>query len=602
MDLSLTVTREEVLLCVYDLFAFRSLFRSSKDGLTAELVSFDNQYSCDEAYEPKPNTRNGKSIVDGMLLPPIYRNNIEKQVMELYEKARKRPKTKGEKTCHYLRLGATPEGMSDFPLEAKLHFINNKVLCSELNFYSYCGSLPNVEAPKLELVLDLRSDGVRPNRKTTTVHAEVEFPKGKVDFDTDQLSAIVGFMKNQEVKVQSVYLQAFASVEGSASENEQLFTGRAKSLVKYLQGFQSDSISYEVKSQENWDLFYKQLEGSDFLHLKRKSKEEIKKWLRVEENRLAVEHLLAEQRKALVTIRVKPVESDLWDWMLLRDEWLDKVQRKELKQVDRLRQVQRYLIRNRNHVPAELRLAFDTLLPPQGEGWEYFWYTQSIYRQQYGIGGPSATLANKLKDMNPILVSKEADYNLKVLLSRDLEILEAPDRIALAQSLINEGKGWLPDSVQQKLDVWFHLEMARLVFLSQDEEDLTKADPSLDYLEMNYLQIDSSDSRRLDLASMMLAFGRVNQADSLIQPLVEADEPNLQALRLYLTAIAPVLYEHREPALASLLLESYEKLGPKNWCRLFIGKCKIPLHVLDQPGLRSLYCESCSGMINSQPD
>ena len=77
VDASLNITRDRMLLCIYDLNQIRNFFPGSKDGLAIELLSFKNQFSCGNDFVPKTNTRNRFSYLDGDLMKPIYRNEIE---------------------------------------------------------------------------------------------------------------------------------------------------------------------------------------------------------------------------------------------------------------------------------------------------------------------------------------------------------------------------------------------------------------------------------------------------------------------------------------------------------------------------------------------
>ena len=82
VDASLNITRDRMLLCIYDLNQIRNFFPVSKDGLAIELLSFKNQFSCGNDFVPKANTRNRFSYLDGELMKPIYRNEIEKHINE----------------------------------------------------------------------------------------------------------------------------------------------------------------------------------------------------------------------------------------------------------------------------------------------------------------------------------------------------------------------------------------------------------------------------------------------------------------------------------------------------------------------------------------
>ena len=140
VDASLNITRDRMLLCIYDLNQIRNFFPGSKDGLAIELLSFKNQFSCGNDFVPKTNTRNRFSYLDGDLMKPIYRNEIEKQRFELQEKASRRKSSKSdEKTCNYFDLGPTPSGFTNYPYEVKLHYIRNKKFCVQIEFDHHCG-------------------------------------------------------------------------------------------------------------------------------------------------------------------------------------------------------------------------------------------------------------------------------------------------------------------------------------------------------------------------------------------------------------------------------------------------------------------------------
>lgn len=600
---SLTITRDKMLLCVYDLREFRSLFRNKKDGLAVELISFANQYQCNGLTQHKPSLRNGMSLFDGELHKPIYRNEILRQIDELEEKARKQKKKQGEKSCNYIVLGETPAGFSNYPYKAKLHFIRDKKLCNQVEFNQYCGDLLVYTPQSLQLKYSTVSEPYVPLSKEMTYEFTVAFEQNSTQFNSSDLKEVINQLKNKEYVVKEISIDAFASIEGSEKNNQKLFTKRAEVLVKALESNQKESIKYELKSRENWDLFYVQIDTTEFYQMKVWEKNKVKEWLLDGSNAKFMKVFLDDQRKAIITMTIVPAQNIKWKQLLALSEWNGLIAKPEktVSDFEQLEIIQCYL-QNMSKKDGAI-VNPDSLLVPAEKEYSVLAYRSKMFNIMNGALYDPNFMVDWLKSINKSLKKREIDYNIKAIIANNSSEFESKEKIHLIKSLIGELELQKTNkALIQDLELWYHIEIANLTYRAHKKDFSLKSENSLEYIKRNYLKSDSTSSRKIQLARYFIAFEKYEWAKELLLPLVNQDSPNKVAFKLYLSHCLHYEIENFPSTFTAELVRAYKVFNEDEWCRLFIGPCKISISALSWPSLKSLYCQSCSSLIQPIAD
>ena len=601
VDANLNITRDKMLLCVYDLNQIRNFFSGSKDGLAVELISFKNQYSCGNEYEVQANSRNGFSYIDGKLMKPIYRSDIEKQLAELIEKASKRKKSKSdEKTCNYFDLGDTPEGFTDYPYEVKLHYIRNKKFCVQVEFDHHCGELLVYKPATLPVRYTIDTLSYTPSSAQTSLMVEVGFEKNAIEFNGVDIAEVLDQLKNKEFKVNSIQIEAFASIEGSAKANEKLFKKRADVLIAELGKYQSGKIKYSLTTKENWELFYQQIDTTEHYSMRVWKRERVKQFFKDSANALFFEPLFEEQRKARITLIITPVQNNKWKQLMARTEWNSIMSSFEVsnsisdEQIERLDIIQCYL--QTQSEAGESIVNPEELNVPDLKLFSKAQYRAYLFGISNGKSYDAQVAVERLKRWNSTLGNREVDYNIKAIIANYSDEFSSKEKIQLIKSLLAELKA---QEANQKLiddiEMWFNVEMANLIYRGHENDFIDRAETSLLYINKYYLKQDSSVSRKLDLAKYYISFEKFQWAREILEPMVHIEKPNKEAIVLYVKYCLEYEIDHFPATYHAELKRAHENLSEKQWCSLFIGTCNIPLRVLDWPSLRSFYCQSCVG-------
>ena len=147
--------------------------------------------------------------------------------------------------------------------------------------------------------------------------------------------------------------------------------------------------------------------------------------------------------------------------------------------------------------------------------------------------------------------------------------------------------------------------MANLVFGSQNKKGRIKAEPSLEFIREFYITSSSTTKDSIDLAEFFILFDKQEWAIQLLKPIAFDSLPNTfkkTALDLYLRNCMIVDLAGRSAEMELTVLNAYEELGQRKWCRLFFTPCAVSYTVFEYPLLRSLYCVACKEFVTSAVD
>jgi hypothetical protein len=99
-----------------------------------------------------------------------------------------------------------------------------------------------------------------------------------------------------------------------------------------------------------------------------------------------------------------------------------------------------------------------------------------------------------------------------------------------------------------------------------------------------------TDDERLRLALFYCAVRKSNIARDLVKPLATRDTPNLKALKLYISLVAPNL-EARE--ITELLIKEFPRLGKTAWCDLIVNPNYLNFLLMEDLRLKEFYDCKC---------
>ncbi len=220
----------EVWLEVSDKETFNTIFSNPKDGLAVDLIDRD-QIRCGQE-----NQLDMSPVYDGVLLPPVYRDELKKT-----NRAQSDYRVK-------VKLGDVPMDMQSRKIQPTLLLIKDGDVC--LYLYEVCQERDQYKLvaakPKL---LDPENVVLKGSGIVKSVTLNYDFaPRDSVPRYFPDVSAV-------NKKVHSVYIQSYSSVDGDSLSNAYYHYMRAKKIKEHIQNrLRLDESLIQMDYQENWEM------------------------------------------------------------------------------------------------------------------------------------------------------------------------------------------------------------------------------------------------------------------------------------------------------------------------------------------------------------
>lgn len=238
---------------------FEKAFCNPNDKIAIDIV-FKDQFTCDKNHK-----LNGSPYYDGLLLEPV-------SFKQLFKRNKGGPNQLHVAICK-------------FPDQVKgLNYQLNAVLIKENCYCSY--SYPvKIEAKDYNLI-DLQPfwDTIQSSLITDTfklnIKQKVWFERGKAEINATSLLQTQTKLNNLGQFVKSIELNAYSSVEGEEKLNKEIQEKRASIIINTLKNYFPKGVKSAVKTEENWRMFYHQIEDTKYDFLNGMDKLRIKSFLR----------------------------------------------------------------------------------------------------------------------------------------------------------------------------------------------------------------------------------------------------------------------------------------------------------------------------------
>ncbi len=278
MGNGLQIEGHEVILYYNNEKFFKTIFTNPKDGIAIDLVSRD-QLACEI-----PNKLDVSPIHDGILLKPIYRDELLKN-------------NRAEGDFRMItKVGDIPKNLDPSKYSASTIIIKNGQACK----YVYPALVPHQPYAlrpiepflKDEPKINLTSEGI-------ILSQIVEY-----DFKTNSIQTV----KNPEIEdifahIQSVQINSFSSVEGDSVHNAELHNSRAEYIKNHIKKtFELNDKVFTINAKENWELMNFQLSYHDLDPWTKLQHDSIKNLLLQKDSTIPWDSLLFNQRRAQAII------------------------------------------------------------------------------------------------------------------------------------------------------------------------------------------------------------------------------------------------------------------------------------------------------------
>ena len=598
-------TGTKMVLQSFNVNALEEIIQKRRDGLALEIVSYIPFDCGNPDYYLKPSRRNNQSIINGVVLKPIYKKELKRGFKKAkYSKFFHIKKDSTAKSFK-MSLGKLPKEFEGY-YEVNILVLKKKRVCRVIHFTDFCGEnmSDSIATKKLEIVNNYPSES--PIRKGV-VHFEIPFKKGKYDFTYADIKPLIGVFSRNDFTVDSANVRAYSSMEGTVSINNKLQQKRAQSILSVFKEKQNTEFKTSIETHSNWYLFKKQIEEESKLkELRELDSLGVIEKLEDKEYVKRIEPFLSIQRYGAVDLHVKYVINlkDLADTLLveLKNYYFDKKGRELEVEVDRERvfeiQYKIYELVRDGHCGTQKLDEFWKILKE---------VTNIHWDQQYWLNRRLGRFKNE-KEQYHFLInyspkSFEAAFNgFSIALDALYEgnYYSGDNHESLFVSVLKL-KLITPDDFKNTVDsmeISFYARMVELSGLEGSQRDDKLLEVYSEKLVNKTIELQLEEARVLRVAKLMVKEEQDVQAYNILQYQINKgsllDETKVLFAKLNFYHIE----EYHNRKYSESLIKLYGNISQKNWCGMFVGPCNISFQVFDDEILRNFYCEKCSEFKN----
>lgn len=562
----------DVWFTISDARFFNTLFTAPGDGITVDVIP-RSLYGC-----AKPPVKS--DYFKGTPLGPTYLEALKKSSHQ----------TTGGAVL--IKAGHVPDELRKQPFELALVLLKNKYFCYYNAFYN----LRSYRWDLLDMGLYLDSLAYHDATDTTlnVLHSDkvmrftIPFAKNKAEYSAKDLEPLRDSLRLTDFTIHAIDIQAYSSVEGTEEHNIELQQQRAASILRALQSYQRPDIATTVEANENWVEFLNDIANSPYRRLADLSKEDVKAKLRDPAVQERLEPMLAQHRKALITVYLRKNSA----FTNAGADQLVSDMRKALNDGDaeRAAEVQRAMFRRAADHAAPNSLLDKVEIPRKKE---FLLLLDQHAALNYFLD-PTTALAgyHELEILNKEFPNDaHLYYNLCALKFRvwkdgALDV-DADDFLREINALKYLH---VPESLIRRMQVNHRIILAER---HMREGRYAQKDEDLKFVETNYPRLTLTDKDLLSLAQYFASYGDYAKARALIEPRLTQINVTEDLLFYYLNLTLTDANTTAKPAYRKVMLNAINS-DRHRFCGLFepFGK-GITFQLLDDPYLKKIWCEEC---------
>lgn len=629
--LTLRVKNNNFILRVENAEYVRQLTEGRRDGFAVEIVAFDEYVCGNPAYYTKPSRRNGQLKLNGKILQPLYRKDLESGY-----KKRKRQKDvkfipyifksdsiaffkrfgrfKEDKYAYAyfeIKLGRVPKDISGLWAH-NLVYIQDRQICHIDYFTAYCGDLYKEYKEMKFIPASSESNFSFPPEKQV-LKFTVPFQKGQYEFTAKDIQPFIASLENQQYTIDSVSIRAFSSIEGDSAVNAALQQKRAESIVGVMQKHQAASFPVSITTSGDWEDFYKQVAlNPKWSHLKKMSRVKVQQ----EITKLGYEQfepVFQKERRGEITLYYTLSIGESKIGGLLRKELvrlkteLDKERimtssgEAMLKRFSVLYKYAHHLVVNKKlseQFLADVKMPLlyrDEHVLLQNfilYGYEFeaafskndFWVKKHKSDEEYLVANCQDHVLDEFNYVSARFKTQELIRKESVTQENVQDIL---DQISLLEILYKN------DSTSRinidNLNFNLNVILLNQVFKADPMKYAADATKSIAQLHAYFNRYGLDAQTTISLARCAVFYQDINYAVQLLRPFATSDS--------VLAYLMPLSYNHpsrpEADAYYQELIALAGQMDDDAWCNMFIDECQIPFQALDHEGLRDEFCARC---------
>jgi uncharacterized protein YkwD len=610
-------------------YLFKRLTHKRRDGFALETVQYKDYVCSSKDFFLKPSRRNGQCVANGNIQKPVYKWKLRKKYRKAkwkwnkhkWKVVRKMLFSFNQKKWEHLGdtintrfLGIPSDNIigklksdTNGYYECNILFLKKRRVCQTLGFTDYCGQY-YIDIKPTPLLPELSADQYHYPEDTIHYQFSIPFKQGKSDYNYDDIKPLLDTLKLENYFIVRLNINATASVEGDEDINNKLTKGRALSIRKVLDSTNVDTLVKDIRSEEDWDHFYKHIEKTKYAHFKKLSKEEIKKELRDPEVAKELEPILTEERKAQVKLWLMAKVNDSIRLkfafarygQLINDAHAGKLNAYDAR---KLHSIQTYMYKCslKGLLPYSKLVEYE---PPDQPLYSRIYLNYVIFKREIDSIKPKEEYDKELYDaLRTVAIGNKASqiqrYNFLTILVNHWDSLRwydtgsddkvTPQRVFAFLGRL--GSSVIPKDTLDMLKRNFNFKAANwFEFIDPDDNNQLRA---VNNVYGYYRSRNNSDSTVLRMARYFLFYGHDDYAYRILKPRTYAKDPSHELFGLYLKmAYMRDMYRQRS-RFYKLMRNAANVLTKEEYCGLFTGPCNISFQIFDHEDIRTTWCKTC---------
>ncbi|MFN6076260.1 MAG: CAP domain-containing protein [Fluviicola sp.] len=292
---STALKEDGIYIFVSNIEKFKMIFKDKNDGIAIDILRND-QFECG-----KPNEEDISPIYDGVLLKPMYRDEILKANV-------------AQNPIHLIaKVADLPAGLGS-EITYSTIIINNGQSCKYLTPIQ-------IESDNFQLLpytpqLEVNSETLKNKGIIESKEIRISFKTG--DVKPIELNALLNNNTLNKGKIQQIDIETYSSIDGKSSDNQKLADDRVKFLENLIKKkLPNATIKYNVIANENWEMMNYQLNYFNRLDLLSLSPDSLK-YYSISDKSLNWDSLLFAQRISRIIFHYE-VDENSKDFIRLED-------------------------------------------------------------------------------------------------------------------------------------------------------------------------------------------------------------------------------------------------------------------------------------------
>ncbi len=622
----------------------KKIFRGRRSGISQEFIPLDQYDSTSIDFSQVANRRNGLFELNGALSKPVYRRQLLKY-------SRKHTFREYYIYTRFIKIKKPPT-LFAYPLipnaedtEFNLFLVKSKRLENFKTYIKIPGKLFDIPFPNVQYVTGFKQ--AQENQtfiwKHTYSNADLKifYTSGEVSIDSARYLKVTQLLDSIQGKIIAVEASAFASIEGDEYINNQLAKHRLKYFMPLLKPWMDTvMIEPQVKSLEQIDLFYDQVKGTSLDYLRQYEINKLREYVNQHAKDSLLSKLLDEQRYIQFKLVCRqdykeylPVKipEQVYDSLLYEFNAKEKPTQElagaleqaqlalyyQFSKADSLKKAPPFPDRERFPAYKYHDLIFRYTVKKNVEDKELYTqlhklaaskYFPNRLRGQMIYNNEVLIFKNYLKgELNNLMEEDETrcmqyrqqEFQFVKFKKLDRFVIFPEAFYPIDYFIMKEIRNLISVGTREKVDslpfdeLWKYHYLYTIHSLYGSIPLNPRIYPLLPKFKQYFHPDDQllTDEERLRLGYFYSALLKFNTAKKLVEPLATREEPNKEALQLYITLVHDDFEEERE--FVDYLISQYPRLGKEEWCHLVVSPEHLNFLMFEDLKLKNFYNCNC---------